>query len=379
MKNVIEFFKIEIDSKRVFGLDLLRTFAIMFVVLSHGQFFLPNSISRFFDFLIFDGVTIFFVLSGFLIGTKLFELLELKGNNLKSILNFWIMRWFRTLPNYFLILILLFFIHLLFDLNFNIKSVIKYFFFSQNLYYDHPAKFFPEAWSLSIEEWFYILLPISFLFLNKLINTNKKTTLYFLIFLILIITLFRYYRYSEITISNKFEWDLSFRKQVITRIDSLIFGVIGAYFNIHWKNVWIKFKYYFFFLGVFLFFATKFILPIIFEVQSLYNCVLSFTFVSIATLLILPYFSNLIYNQGFVYKAITIISLISYSMYLINLSLIQEWIINKLPWNDYIDNNNIIILSKYVTFWFLTFIISILIYKYFERPILLIRDKMKIK
>ena len=54
-----------------------------------------------------NGVELFFVLSGFLIGGILIKTFQ-KDNSfgIKTISNFWIRRWFRTLPNYDLILIL---------------------------------------------------------------------------------------------------------------------------------------------------------------------------------------------------------------------------------------------------------------------------------
>src|SRR5689334_3382371 len=93
--------KLEIDEKRVYGLDILRAAAILFVVILHGKNVLPHAGRDFLQLFVFDGVTIFFVLSGFLIGGVLIKILEKQTATFKTLLNFWQRRWFRTLPNYY--------------------------------------------------------------------------------------------------------------------------------------------------------------------------------------------------------------------------------------------------------------------------------------
>ena len=57
------------NATRNFGLDLFRALAIVLVVLSHGKFLLNGTVLENFPFVkILDGVDLFFVLSGFLIG-----------------------------------------------------------------------------------------------------------------------------------------------------------------------------------------------------------------------------------------------------------------------------------------------------------------------
>lgn len=101
----------DIDYKhRIFGLDVIRAIAILLVLFSHSTILLfPDkdttllTIIRFFGTI---GVDLFFVLSGFLIGGIILKQLVLGKTALKSFVYFWIRRWFRTLPNYFLILLL---------------------------------------------------------------------------------------------------------------------------------------------------------------------------------------------------------------------------------------------------------------------------------
>jgi len=376
MKKVFDLFKIDIDPNRIYGLDILRACAIMFVVIGHGSFLLPNKLGRLCNFLDFDGVAIFFVLSGFLIGGILIKTIEKNGFTGHILKDFWIRRWFRTLPNYFLILIILCVLHFLFDSKFVFSNVIQYFFFSQNLFYKTPD-FFLESWSLSIEEWFYLVFPTLVILASSSKKNFKRSILLVSIFIILSVTAFRYYRYETLIIHTTSEWDSVFRKQVITRLDSIMFGVVGAYINYYYRDLWPRFKKQLLIFGLILFIVSKFILPRIFDLSGLYFCVFSFTLNSVATLCLLPYLSNLKSGKGLLRNAITYISLISYSMYLLNLSIIQDWILRNIPWKDFLYNDNLIYAAKYGTYWVLVVGLSILIYKYFEIPMTALRERFK--
>src|SRR5436190_15587708 len=95
------------ELKRVYGLDILRAVAILLVVLIHGTALIGESPIGMFTYLkIPDGVNLFFVLSGYLIGTILSKHITTEKFTLKPLLNFWQRRWFRTLPNYYLFLLI---------------------------------------------------------------------------------------------------------------------------------------------------------------------------------------------------------------------------------------------------------------------------------
>src|SRR5262249_34871824 len=85
----------------------MRASAILFVLAFHASVFFP--LTPFFKELLSClgpmGVDLFFALSGFLIGGILFRTLTGKAENC-SIGNFWMRRWLRTLPNYFLFLLI---------------------------------------------------------------------------------------------------------------------------------------------------------------------------------------------------------------------------------------------------------------------------------
>ena len=159
--------------ERNIGLDILRTWAIILVVLGHGNHLFPKEIRSYTALPHYiDGVSIFFVLSGFLIGgiiiNKFLNKDKLLFINLKEFL---LRRWYRTLPLYFIILVLL--IVLNFDeWNFD----FTFFFFLQNLYYSQ-SNFFPVSWSLAVEEHFYLTISFVFYLVYKRDWFNKQKNL----------------------------------------------------------------------------------------------------------------------------------------------------------------------------------------------------------
>ncbi len=375
-----KFLSVEINTGRIYGLDILRALAILFVVVGHGKYLLPSQMHQAHKIFVFDGVSIFFVLSGFLIGGILIKLLDANQPTKQLIAEFWIRRWFRTLPNYFLILFLLLGFSFLNGDKSTIYNSKSYFIFSQNLFYQHP-KFFLEAWSLSVEEWFYLITPLSIFLLTYFFKIKARRAILFVAIAILILVLFfRFLRFSHVEVNSVRELGKLFARQVITRLDSLMYGVISAYIQFYYKTAWLKYKTVLLFLGILIFTLTKtlFLFNFISD-YGFYNCVLSFSVISIATAFLLPYLSDLKSGNGILYKGITVISLISYSMYLLNLSVVQLNIINKIPWKTMIDDKCLIIFFKYSAYWIFTILGAILIYKYFEIPTTRLRDNNKIQ
>jgi peptidoglycan/LPS O-acetylase OafA/YrhL len=373
MRSIRNIFKIDFEKDRVYGLDILRALAVLFVVLGHGSKLLFPSINKITFYLEYDGVAIFFVLSGFLIGGILIKILERENATYKNLFNFWIRRWFRTLPNYFLVLFILLILSYFFIDGFSVSTGGKYFLFAQNLFTPHPA-WFPEAWSLSVEEWFYLLIPIIVFGLVGMCKViTNKAIIWTSVFILILMTAIRIYRYVEIPVNSFEEWDGIFRRQVLTRLDSLMFGLIGAYIFFYYKNTWFRYKNQLFILGLVLFLGMKILDRYHMHVFDLYQCVFSFSLASFATLSLLPFLSDLKTGNGVVYKSFTYISLISYSMYLLHFSVIQKWIIINLDFPElpaYVQ-----IGSKYFLYWSITILVSILMFKYFERPMMKLREK----
>jgi len=370
--------KINFDERRVYGLDILRAFAISVVVVTHSISYLPSWATNIINSVALDGVSIFFVLSGFLIGTILIKSMQGVAPGFYTLLNFWWRRWSRTLPVYFLIFSLV-----LFAYNYpsfhTAPTFKRYYFFSQNVYTPHPG-FFIEAWSLSVEEWFYLLIPfITFVFIRYFKVKITDAILIISSIVILFSTGLRLERYFIYRPVDDYKFELYFRMQVVSRLDSIMYGVLGALAAMSNSESWKKKSRMKFLVGLFILVANKiFSLSDNHTAFPLYHAVFFFTLNSAGTLLLLPFLSNYKTGRGWVFKAVTYISLISYSMYLINLTPVQEYVmpfINK----HFLKNAGGVGTVKTIDLFLyypITILGSIYLFKYFETPILKFRDKI---
>jgi len=363
-------------SNRIYGLDIIRAFAILFVIIGHGNSLIKPLIPYKLSYLIvFDGVLIFFVLSGFLIGGILIKLIEKKGMTPNVLMSFWLRRWFRTLPNYYLVLVTIILIS-----GVNPFEFKRYFLFIQNFASPHPS-FFLEAWSLSVEEWFYLSMPLTLLLLIMVVRLKNQTAIFFIAFSICLISiLLRYWLFRTHEINTWFEWGKIFRTQVITRLDSLMYGVLGAYFSYYYEKEWLSKKKILFVVGLIILIFHKVSIDLIDSdlygnVPQLYHCVFSFSLGSIGVLLLLPLLSDLKTGGGRLYLFFTFISLISYSMYLVHHTIIIGFAIPSLLKFLPVIPNYMIIFISYLFYWTTTIGIAFLLYKYIELPVMKLRDK----
>jgi peptidoglycan/LPS O-acetylase OafA/YrhL len=191
--------------------------AISFVLAAHSLFF-------FFPFYFEDlrelfgifgsfGVEIFFVLSGFLIGQLVVKEV-LRPPSARGLMHFWVRRWFRTLPPYFLVLAL--------------RRLVGYplhwrmFVFLQN--FDQAvAASFPISWSLAIEEWFYLLTPL-ILLISASVFRNWSPRRFFVVCGAVGVAALAG-RIAFVVIANP-TWDPGVRQHIFLRMDSLMIGVL---------------------------------------------------------------------------------------------------------------------------------------------------------
>lgn len=352
---------------KIVGLDILRTVAILSVVIGHGKPILQKAGSLFPFIRLPDGVEIFFVLSGFLIGQIL---MRNDWTSSKAMFTFLMRRWLRTLPNYYLFLllniILAYFAFINTPLsNFNFSFLI----FTQNFSHSFSG-FFWESWSLSVEEWFYLLFPIALFLLYRIKNlaAQLKILIAILLFLFLPIAL-RYLKY--LTILNPidgFFWDIEFRKIVLLRLDSIAIGVLFAFFKYYYPQFFRNTRYYSLILFV-LVYAALYRVDI--GLNNIYAMVFSFSINGLLYGLLLPAADNLRNIPNYLRYIFDWCSKISYSMYLSNLLIFQIIIY-------IVDIEHIGLMQAYFLFGLyllLTFLVSWLCYTFFEKKILAYRDR----
>ncbi|WP_266156555.1 acyltransferase family protein [Dyella silvatica] len=144
--------------QRLPGLDLLRAIAIVWVMLFHS--YIVGGIGERFAMLQnygWMGVDLFFVLSGYLIGSQLLKPLS-RGEPL-SFTDFYLRRAFRVLPVLWLMLALYFMWPACREAA-GIQPLWQFLTFTLNFLIDYQHnKAFSHLWSLCVEEHFYLLFP----------------------------------------------------------------------------------------------------------------------------------------------------------------------------------------------------------------------------
>ena len=364
---------------RIFGLDFLRALAISLVLISHLTFLIfPKEENLFITairILGAIGVDLFFVLSGYLIGGILIKQLKLNKTSSKDLFIFWKRRWLRTLPNYFLVLFINVFIFIILGKKLPINWAL-YIPFLQNFTSAHP-NFFTEAWSLSIEEYAYLIVPLLLFSSFKIFKKNNKEKLFLNTTLVVIIflTFLKFNYYLNTTIVSYHDWSSSFRKVVIYRIDSIYIGFLLVYLMSIYEQFCNSYKMYLLLLGILSFLGIHVIIfsyQLTPEMNPFFYVFVYLQVVLLSIALVLPYFSTLHY-KGLFFKPIQFLSVHSYAIYLVNYSLVLLVLQELFNFEDM----SIFQIGVIAIFFLLiTLLLSKLIYHFFELPILKYRDRV---
>lgn len=335
--------------KRYFGFDIIRAFSVLLVITMHfvqQSCFLTGT--NYFALPLPDPVDMFFVCSGFLIGYHfIIDMHKVEKVDLKFTSHFLIMRWGRTLPAYYIVLIFLVLLHAIISRKLNIP--ILNFFFLQN-FISNKSTFYRETWTISVEEWFYLLFPLLFMIIAKVLKLSKDRTYLIVLFCLIFGSIFlKVYYYLYVFKNHTFiDWANHFREIVVLRLDTIAIGLLAAYVCYHHEDIWTKYRY-----KVLLFAVPIYVFSIFYywawsnellrieapmikhpvpwrfhfagtSFSTFYHYTLFYFISPISLALCLPFLKSLKYKPTRLNNFIMYTSFISYSIFLLHISVVLK-------------------------------------------------------
>jgi peptidoglycan/LPS O-acetylase OafA/YrhL len=230
-KTVPSFWSLELLDNRYPALHGLRVIAIITVVQYHVSWILAGEqgIALQQDFLdgslsIFFGMDLFFILSGFLIGSILLRSLDLHGT--QNIRRFYVRRIFRTFPSYYVVLTVLAVAMSLTAMQ-RKNLVYEYLYLTNFLWLHRPYIIMFWGWSLALEEQFYLTVPLLFFVLHRLRSDRARFTLLGVLWAAALVTRLVIYVRGRPWHDAILYGALYFR--TYTRFDTLMTGIVLAF------------------------------------------------------------------------------------------------------------------------------------------------------
>ena len=305
---------------KLFGLDHLRTLAITLVFLFHFGHQFPHpewteSAGKFG----WTGVDLFFVLSGYLISSQLFT--KIAGGNNISYREFFLKRFFRIIPAYLFVVAVYFCFPYTHERS-TLAPLWKYLTFTLNLGLDLRTQgTFSQAWSLCIEEQFYLFLPLILIALVYFKAIRKGAWLLAALFLSGFAIRFFVYQHFAAPFAKSDDFDVLWTKWIYyptyCRLDGLLVGVsIAALFQYRplLKNKITQYGNRLLLLSLLILTGSYFLFR---ESQSLDASVFGFPLVSIGFgMMILGAISPTSFLYKFKSNITTTIATLSYAIYL---------------------------------------------------------------
>lgn len=347
-------------------LDSLRALAVLLVLLFHLDIHLFKGG--------FIGVDVFFVISGFLITRNILH--EYKTTNSFSFTRFYYRRVKRLLPSFFLTAVFVFilgflllspsdFISLTNSIFSGSIALSNFYFLGEAGYFDTTAKLKPmlHTWSLSIEEQYYFIWPLTLYILFRFFHRFKVS---WLILGLTIIAIAATWYVNAFGVSDSILAFFSSKPDSTTDLQSLLFFLLpfrsyefllGALLvfipEIRLKQEWLKIL--FSFAG----FALVIIPGVLFDDQLTYLSVLNLIpCIGISLLIISP--KTKIFNWFYANALLRLIGNASYTIYLFHWPIIVYY--------KHLFDKPLDFLSGLLLF-IISIGISLLVYRFYETPI----------
>ncbi|MBS1519714.1 MAG: acyltransferase [Bacteroidetes bacterium] len=200
--------------KRIPSLDGFRAISIILIIVTHSRFSIGfpgvlNDTVRHGAF----GVTVFFVISGFLITTLLLN--EYSKYNDISIKSFYIRRAFRILPVFILYTLFVIIWQQFKDITIRSNDIYHALTFTFNFAPIKHAWVLGHFWTLSVEEQFYIIWPTIFLIFRKHLKLALCTSI--LYSCVVRVVAYKFPAFSDVSLAPFFSYS-----------DSIAVGALGS-------------------------------------------------------------------------------------------------------------------------------------------------------
>ncbi len=232
-------FALELLDNRYASLHGLRVIGIVSVVQWHITWILWGEqdvpLNRTFvdaSTAIFFGMDLFFILSGFLIGSILLRSLERTGT--QDLRRFYLRRILRTFPPYYVVLTILALAIPLTEMQ-RRNLIFEYTYLTNFVSLHRPDVIMFWGWSMALEEQFYLVIPALFFVLHRLRSDRARITLLGALCIAALVTrLVIYYRWRP---WNDFVLYGALYFRTYTRFDTLIAGILLALVHRRYRDV----------------------------------------------------------------------------------------------------------------------------------------------
>lgn len=220
------------------SLDGLRALSVLTVVLAHSSWYIPEVVrdNGFYRFGIGNsrsGVTVFFVISGFLITNLLLRELDKTGGI--SLKHFYLRRSMRIFPAFYLYLLIIAGLWIFHVMPQDPRSFIAALTYTWCYYPQAQGYLLQHSWSLSIEEQFYLFWPALLVVLHAKDQIIRATVV--LILVMPLVRLFFYFHYPSL---RGYEYYL-----IYGWFDTMMVGCLLALINrrsyfVQWKRRYVN-------------------------------------------------------------------------------------------------------------------------------------------
>ena len=333
----MRFFDLDLLDNRYPALHGLRVLAIVSVVQFHVTWIFAGEQGIVLDkdwvvssLTVFFGMDLFFMLSGFLIGSILLRSVEEQGSQM--IRRFYLRRVFRTFPSYYIVLTVLALTTALTALQ-RQHLVYEYLYATNFLSLDRPSVLMFWGWSLALEEQFYLTVPLLFFVLSRMTSDRSRLALLGSLWAAaLAMRLFIFFRYAP---WNDFALYGALYFRTHTRFDTLVAGIALALVNRHYKKqltVWLAHPFHRALVALPSLACLWILLrPWLFGARYV-QLVHVFAWGTITTLMYFGFLLLLLYGDGVVQRALSVpifrkLATLGYGIYLVHIPICDRLIV----------------------------------------------------